>query len=330
MNTCLFSGVKLNITNKNEHAILAALGGRIVSPQITSGEVNKICGEKFDFYLAEQFKIILRCLAPLLSHRLRNTRLQLYSRDKKLCFYKRSGIVDIEKPFIHFDKKTQVYSCFTSLKDLEKCKSELQRKGLNLSSSELEFLPIDDILFTEIIDIHPNAHISLIKCILCAFDAMLSGKGLCENERFTRSVYLAPVRNYLLELFTEEKALKASDLNKFYLGYQPDGETITQDLLHFFHVSNPPPYAHILAVSTSAAYRSLYAFWNILGLESYTVCLSDTWEGDPFSAFILSPVLGSENPSLKVSDKEINFSLGKSTIYKATFFANNVTPKPDS
>ena len=80
MSTCLFtSEILSSISTKKEHTILKALGGRIVSREVTSNDFNSKTGENIDFKLANQFMLIMRELAPLLSKELREAKLILKS-----------------------------------------------------------------------------------------------------------------------------------------------------------------------------------------------------------------------------------------------------------
>lgn len=100
--TCLFTSVSLSPDTKKEHAILKALGGRIVSNKVTSDEFNSQCGEKIDIHLANQFKFIMRHLAPVLPSDEKKKKMLLVSEDGQREYILKSGRVDLAVNFQFF------------------------------------------------------------------------------------------------------------------------------------------------------------------------------------------------------------------------------------
>ncbi len=121
MATCLFTSETLSSSTKLEHTILKALGGRITSREVVSDNFNTRTGKDIDCKLADQFKLIIRELAPFLSTDLRKKRLKLESDDQKRSYYKTNGIVELAETYETIDFLTGIkYIVFPNEEELKK------------------------------------------------------------------------------------------------------------------------------------------------------------------------------------------------------------------
>ena len=215
MSTCLFtSEILSSISTKKEHTILKALGGRIISREVVSNDFNSDTGRNIDFKLADQFKLIMRELAPLLSKELRETKLKLKSNDQERKYYKNIGLVELAKPSEGLDPLSgKTYLVFPNEENFNEYK---KNTGNDLSC--FEFIgPEDDILYSGMFSITPESHLSVIKCILTTFDAMLAKKKISETDRFTRLPVLSPIRNFIqTEIYQSQPDIK--QLSNYFLG----------------------------------------------------------------------------------------------------------------
>ena len=319
MATCLFTGETLQINTKPEHAILQALGGRIVSREITSSSFNTRCGEIVDSHFANQFQLIMRILSPLLSNKMRKEQLKLQSADGEKTFFMKNGKVELAQMYSDFEKGTKNKYYVFPISMTEEAHKKIQEEGYDISKRiEFPFIFNDDFLFLGQESISIESHISEIKCFLLAFDAMLQQKKYPEEKRFTRSNDLSEIRN-IIKLFIYNKKYNIfKQLNQFYMGIQPEGNNIIDNILKRLNIKIKP-FSHVLIVSTHSAYKTILGTWKILGLETHSYKLCTNWSGSAFSMIIINPILGGGNANIYIYDHEIYESLGKITEYKAFF-----------
>ncbi|MFA6816262.1 MAG: hypothetical protein WCS73_08215 [Lentisphaeria bacterium] len=318
MATCLFTGIELSKSTKQEHAILSSLGGRIVSKELTSDVFNEKCGSKIDKYLTEQFEQLLRTLGPLLSSKLKNKKQQLFSSDGQRHYEKQNGKIYITKPFISENSETNKKTCYYSESTRDETIKLAKKENFSTSESKEKKTDIpDDFLYTgEKLAISPESYISTIKCFLCAFDAMEGQNGIEETKRFSRHPKLSSVRDYIKKFVLNDEEIKISAYDKFFLGIQPDGKKRVQRVLEKYKIKKKiKPYSHILIVSTNSPTKTINGLWSFFGLETHALRLADNWDGPPFSKVIINPIIGDESPKL-YSGEELPNSLCCKTKYK--------------
>lgn len=313
MATCLFTSETLSSSTKLEHTILKALGGRITSREVVSDNFNAGTGKDIDCKLADQFKLIIRELAPFLSTDLRKKRLKLESDDQKRSYYKTNGIVELAESYETIDPLTGIkYIVFPNEEELKKY---AQSNGIDLKSYEyLE--PVDDVLFTGLYSISPESHLSVIKCILTSFDVMLARNGYSEENRFTRLPALIPIRNFILSEINKTQH-NVELLDNYFLGIDFFNCKQLLSLLRKYFEVDIGEFDHVMVVTTNKDLHVLIASWCILGLENHYVKLCDNWAGDSFSMIIVNSVIENKQPILVEKGEEIPFLIGHKNLYKA-------------
>lgn len=306
--TCLFTGEKLTDKTRIEHTIPKALCGRIRSRHVTCSKFNEKSGV-FDAKFASQHKLVLNVLAPLLPKEFYPGEIPV-TLDNGWQAIQDSGITKLKNVIFaerYPSKKPKV--CY--LPDDPKAITRITKKNrlhYNREKVTKALLPgkiahFDNQLFSTL------AEVSIVKCILCAFDEV------CQNKYpdfvFTRSADLAPIREFIASTITQgNKDVDINMLDRYYLGLQLDDRQICKSLKLFNH--NKEKFEHIILISSNSATKTIDVLWNIFGFEIHAVRLAENWHGERFCGLITNPIFlngscdsivkrGEENPFLTIT-----------------------------
>lgn len=285
--TCLFTGVALSPTTKEEHTILRSLGGRIRSRIVSSDQFNNDCGSFLDSYLKAPYSLILNKLAPLMSTEHAQGLLGVNAPGEPDGIVLQPGGAATRKGLSVTSRdptsqlpKTAMSADESALRKLAKQigKEDEMQLSTTPATEALTFYRSAPVILAEL-------EIAALKCALLSFDHALAG----EDNRFTRSDLLEEVRTFVADA-VRTRSIDGERCNQYSLGMQYDRLEMYQQLRS--QVDFPKSdFEHVLFVASNQACRCLDLVWIVFGFDPFGFRLSRRWNGPQIEFALVNGVL---------------------------------------
>jgi hypothetical protein len=133
--------------------------------------------------------------------------------------------------------------------------------------------------------------IAALTDIMLTFDHLTRGT----NRRFTRSVELTEVRNFIRDAVHSRSISDGEPLNRISLGLQYENMPRYRELRAKVP-TEVSPFEHVLLASADVHKRTLDLVWIVLGFDPFGFRVHN-WKGDCFTLVFVNPILSNTHPS---------------------------------
>ncbi len=282
MPTCLFTGVDLPPTTREEHALPRSLGGRIRSRRITSDGFNNATANGFDDLLAAPYVNAFNYLAPLLAAE------------------HTQGAVELEvaghgQHRLYPGGELGIHGLLVEERDANRRPSAVvhQDQGVVLrfaadagwpqggwrQSSEIAAKEVEGGRSCVPV-LAPKMEVAALKCALLAFDEVLADAGV---HRFTRSGWLTSTTDAIRDIVLHDIDPCAL-LNRVCWGLAPDELKVIRSLRRELVSEDETLFEHIVVASGDPRTGALDLAWVLAGMDVWTFRLTRLWNGPAFTA----------------------------------------------
>ncbi|WP_147444956.1 hypothetical protein [Corallococcus sp. CA053C] len=282
MPTCLFTGVELPQTTREEHALPRSLGGRIRSRRITSNSFNNATSNGFDDLLAAPYANAFNYLAPLLSSEHEQGAVEIAVAGHGQHRLYPGGEIGIRGMIVE-QRDAEGRPSAVVHQDpgalLRFAASAGWPPGSWTQSSEIATKEVEGRRGGVPV-LAPKMEVAALKCALLAFDEVLADAGA---HRFTRSGWLTSATDAIRDIVLHGAA-PTSLLERVCWGLAPDELAGIRRLRRELVKETETPFEHIVIASGDPRTGAVDLAWVLASIDVWTFRLTRMWNGPAFTA----------------------------------------------
>jgi len=142
------------------------------------------------------------------------------------------------------------------------------------------------MVFADQVPLAREIEIAALKSIMLTFDHVLRGEPRC----FTRSVALAPVREFVRRIVLDRQPPNWEDMNRYVLGLQYDRLPQIRAMRQRAS-THRTPFEHVLIASGKTGTRTLDAAWLVADSDPQAFRLSVDWRAYDFTCIVVMDIV---------------------------------------